>query len=304
MLQEPVLPTAADNLRAALLMAFASVLFTMNDALVKALTGGGMPIGMFLAIRGLFMIGLFSVLMHRRKVDWSFRSLVDPANLMRALIEALLSWVMFTSLMLLPLATVTALFFTTPLIATALGALVLGERVKIWRWSAVGFGFLGILVAIRPGSTAFEPPMLLPLLAALLAALRDLVTRQLKPETSTRTVALSTAMATTASGFLSIPLLPWPPVQPAPVAILAGSALMSGVALFAYIGATRLGEISFLAPIRYLAIPTAGLLGFLIWGEMPDGWALLGTFLIIGSGALIFYREQQLSRRHGQGRLA
>lgn len=295
--QELVLPSPADNLRAAALMAFASVVFTMNDALVKVLMGQGVPIGLVLALRGVFMVLIFLGLFRAMPGAWRLRQFLDPVVLLRAVSEAALSWVMFAALMLLPIATVTALFFTTPMIATALGALVLGERVRIWRWSAVVLGFLGILVATRPGSTAFEPTLLLPLLAALIAALRDLLTRRLPHGVSTKLVALSTTVATCLSGFLSIPLLPWPPLELPLVGILAGSALVSAVALFAYIGASRLGEISFLAPIRYLSLPTAGLLGFLVWGDLPDGFALFGAALIVGSGSLIFYREQRLVRQ-------
>ncbi|HWL70099.1 MAG TPA: DMT family transporter [Geminicoccus sp.] len=295
--RELALPTAADNLRAALLMAFASVVFTINDALVKVLTGEGVPIGLILAVRGVFMVLIFLVLFRGRGDDWRLYQFRDPLVVLRACAEAALSWVMFTSLMLLPIATVTALFFTTPMLATALGALFLGERVRIWRWTAVVLGFVGILIATRPGSAAFEPTLLLPLLAALIAALRDLITRRLAHGIPTRVVAMSTTVATCLSGFASVPFLPWPPLELPLVGILAGSALISGVALFAYIGASRLGEISFLAPIRYLSLPTAGLLGFLIWGDLPDRFALLGTALIVGSGVLIFYREQRLARR-------
>jgi drug/metabolite transporter (DMT)-like permease len=278
-------------------MAFASVVFTLNDALVKVLTGQGVPIGLILALRGVFMVLIFLLLFRGQRDDWRLHQFGNPLVVLRACSEAALSWVMFTSLMLLPIATVTALFFTTPMLATALGALFLGERVRIWRWTAVVLGFVGILIATRPGSAAFEPTLLLPLLAALIAALRDLITRRLPHGIPTRVVAMSTTVATCLSGFASIPFLPWPPLELPLVGILAGSALISGVALFAYIGASRLGEISFLAPIRYLSLPTAGLLGFLVWGDLPDRWALVGTALIVGSGVLIFYREQRLARR-------
>ena len=290
------MPTSADNLRAAWIMAFASILFTGNDALVKALTGDGVPIGLILAIRGVFMsAGLFA-LFWRRTLDHSPRPFLDPVNLLRALIEATLSWAMFVSLMLLPIATVTTLFFTTPLMATLLGAAFLKERVGIWRWSAVVCGFVGIVVAVRPGSTLFQPVLLLPLLAALLAAVRDLVTRRLRRGTSTEVVAFSTAFATCLSGFVSIPLLPWPPVQASLAAILAGSAAVSATALFAYIGAVRLGELSFLAPIRYVSIPAAFGVGYLVWGDAPDGHRLVGTLVIVGSGILIFHREHRRAR--------
>ncbi|WP_159717001.1 DMT family transporter [Geminicoccus flavidas] len=278
-------------------MAFASVVFTINDALVKVLTGEGVPIGLILAVRGVFMALIFLVLFRGQGDDWRLYQFRDPLVVLRACAEAALSWVMFTSLMLLPIATVTALFFTTPMLATALGALFLSERVRIWRWTAVVLGFVGILIATRPGSAAFEPTLLLPLLAALIAALRDLITRRLAHGIPTRVVAMSTTVATCLSGFASVPFLPWPPLEFTLVGILAGSALISGVALFAYIGASRLGEISFLAPIRYLSLPTAGLLGFLVWGDLPDRFALLGTAPIVGSGVLIFYREQRLARR-------
>ena len=294
-IQECPLP-AADLLRAASLMAFASILFTGNDALVKALTGDGVPIGLILAVRGVFMsAGLFA-LFWTRTLDHSPRPFLDPVNLLRAALEATLSWVMFASLMRLPIATVTTLFFTTPMLATLLGALILGEKVGIWRWSAVVCGFFGIVVAIRPGSTAFAPALLLPLLAALLAAVRDLVTRKLRRQTSTEVVAFSTAAVTCASGFLSIPLLPWPPLGVSLTAVLAGSAVVSAVALFAYIGAVRMGELSFLAPIRYVSIPTAFLIGALVFGDVPDRFRLLGTAIIVGSGMLIFYREHRLAK--------
>src|SRR5690349_17858576 len=113
-LQELVLPTAADNLRAAALMAFASVVFTMNDALVKVLMGQGVPIGLVLAMRGVFMVLIFLGLFRAMPGEWRLRQFLDPVVLLRAVSEAALSWVMFAALMLLPIATVTALFFTTP----------------------------------------------------------------------------------------------------------------------------------------------------------------------------------------------
>ncbi|HEX2527841.1 MAG TPA: DMT family transporter [Geminicoccus sp.] len=289
---EPTLPIATDNLRAALLMAAASTLFTLNDALVKVLTGGGAQIGLILAVRGVFMVLIYLIVFRSQLPIWSTRQVLEPTNLVRALFEATLSWAMFTSLMLLPIATVTALYFTTPLLATALGAAVLGERVGIWRWSAVVVGFIGILVAIRPGSTAFEPALLLPLLAALLSAGRDLVTRRLPHDLPSGVVAVSTASAMMGSGFVSLPAAPWSNVSLALVAVLGGSALITALALFAYIRASRLGEISFLAPIRYLSILTAMILGLLIWQDVPDRWDLAGTLLIVASGCLIFYRER------------
>jgi drug/metabolite transporter (DMT)-like permease len=290
-------PTPAENLRAAGLLAIAAGADPAQDALSKALTGQGIPIGMILGIRGLFTIGLYVLLFRILHQGWSVRQLLEPGNLIRACLEAALSWVTFHALSLLPLATVTGLFFTTPLITTALAAIFLGERVRIYRLGAVIVGFVGILLTLRPGAEGFTPALLLPLLSASLAAVRDLMTRRLRPGLPTSAVALATVMAMTTSGIASVPLLPWPALQWSMLAILFGAAALTATAFWFYIQSTRLGELSFLAPFRYVSIPLAGLFGFLFWGDVPTMLDLCGITLIVGSGIVIFHRERMLARR-------
>lgn len=283
-----------DNPRAALLFTGAVAAFTVNDAIVKGLAGL-LAVPQILLLRGLVLSAAYLVLFRARGEPVTAAGLRHPVNLLRGGIEALISLCFFTGLQLLPLATSLALFFTTPVFGTALGALVLGERVGPRRWTAVLVGLLGVVVFLGVDHRGWSWPVVFPLVTAVLVAVRDAVTRRMPVAVPSSTVATTTAIATALVGLATLPL-GWLPLSGPLLLVLLVSSAVSGVAFYLYILATRLGELSYLAPFRFLGLPLGAVIGLVAWGDWPGVREWLGAALITGSGLFILRRERTLAR--------
>ena len=174
-------------------MILGATLLTLNDAAMKWVVADH-PVGEAVFVRGLFVLAPIALLV-RRSGGWGA---VAPRNLTGQMASAaLLTGALFTfifSLTLLPIAVATIVVYTNPLFVTALAPFLLGERVGWRRWSAVAVGFAGALLIIGAPGGDFAWPVLLPLAAAGIAALRDVVNRRLVAgETSVSILALSNA---------------------------------------------------------------------------------------------------------------
>lgn len=286
----------ARNLRAAGLIAAAMALYAVSDAFIKHVTAS-LPVGEIMGLRGVVMCLLLYALLRRQGRAGEPRSWLHPSNLSRAAFEVVCAGLYFLALSRLPLGDVSTLFFVAPIMLTALAVLILKEKVGPRRWAAVGVGFLGVLiVAGRPSGWTIL--ILLPLGAALFSALRDIATRRVPPTVPAGAISLVTAAAMTVAGFLTLPF-GWQLPGPVEALILLMSAVVVAVGYQLYVLAIQSGDISFISPFRYVAIPLAMLLGFLGWGDVPGPTKLLGALVIVGSGLFIFYRERVLARRAG-----
>lgn len=293
---------AADNLRAAGMVALTMSLFAVSDALVKTLFDR-LPVGEVIALRGLLITGLlvgFLLARHRRLI---LAHLLERVALTRALIEVLVAFAFFKSLALMPLADATVILFGSPIIMTVAAALFLGEKVGLRRWTAVIIGFVGVILVAGPGNQTIGWAALLPLSAAVMVAVRDLITRFVPKTHDSTTVALTTAIAVSIGGWLSLPMGSiglagawlWP--TPSEWLTIAASAVLIGIAYNTVVIGYRLGEASFLAPFRYSSIPLAILLSWTVFGDVPSPIMLTGALIITASGVFIFTRERQLARR-------
>jgi len=293
---------AADNLRAAGMVALTMSLFAVSDALVKTLFDR-LPVGEVIALRGLLITGLlvgFLLARHRRLI---LAHLLERVALTRALIEVLVAFAFFKSLALMPLADATVILFGSPIIMTVAAALFLGEKVGLRRWTAVIIGFVGVILVAGPGNQTIGWAALLPLSAAVMVAVRDLITRFVPKTHDSTTVALTTAIAVSIGGWLSLPMGSiglagawlWP--TPGEWLTIAASAVLIGIAYNTVVIGYRLGEASFLAPFRYSSIPLAILLSWTVFGDVPSPIMLTGALIITASGVFIFTRERQLARR-------
>jgi drug/metabolite transporter (DMT)-like permease len=289
-----VSPTG-DNLRAAGLVVLTMTLFAVSDSILKLLLGR-LPIGEVMALRGLLVCLLIVSWLALRQGLPQRAALLHRINLGRALIELGVAASFFAALRQLPLANATTLIFASPIIMTMLATVVLRERVGVRRWSAVLTGFAGVVLVAAPTSEGWSPAAGFALLAAALIAVRDLMTRFIPPEVGSGAAALTTAAVVTAGGTLTLPLA-WAPPAPRELALLGLSSLFIAVAYATVVMAFRKGDLSFVAPFRYIAIPLAALLGWLVFGDVPSGNMLAGAAVIIGSGAFIFHRERALARR-------
>ena len=198
----------------------------------------------------------------------------------------------------MPLANVSAVLQALPLAVTMGAALILGETVGWRRWLAIAAGFAGVLIIVRPGFEGFNAYSLLALLCVVFCAARDLATKSIPAEVPTLLVSTTTASAVTIAGaFLVAPFGGWSPVTTNQVSLLFVAAVLLLVGYQFIIMAMRSGDISFIAPFRYTALLWAILLGFLIFGDVPDIAMIAGAVIVVGSGLYTLYREQVVGRR-------
>ena len=184
-----------------------------------------------------------------------------------------------------------------PLAVTMAAALFLGEKVGPRRWAAVGRGFFGVLLILRPGADAFDANALWAVVGIIGLTARDLGTRMLPPNITTPFVS---AWALLLLGILGVLITPWSGAWRAIDTItwvwLIGASAAVAVAFFAITAALRQGEVSAIAPFRYTRMVFALAIAMLFLSERPDIWTWVGTALIIGSGIYAFWREKQLAK--------
>jgi drug/metabolite transporter (DMT)-like permease len=183
----------------------------------------------------------------------------------------------------------------SPIFVALLSAPMLGERVHASRWIAILIGFAGVLIAVRPASDAFEWALLIPLGTALTTGVRDIVTRQLsRTDTSISILLVSTSVVMLAS--LATAPFGWKAVTATDAGwFLVAGALHAGAG-FLMIEAFRLGAAAMIAPFRYTALLWALLIGFAVWGDVPNPWIVAGGAVIVAGGILML-RSETLARR-------
>ncbi len=199
-----------------------------------------------------------------------------------------------TSITVLSLADAHAIFAVAPLIVTALSVPLLGERVGIRRWSAVAVAFIGVLIVLRPGLGVVHPMAFLVLTCAFLFSLYQILTRVVSRNDAPETTLFYTALIGGIGLTLIVPFH-WQTPDPAGWAILGLVALLGASGHFAFIKALQLAPASVLQPFSYTILLWATVVGFMIFGNLPDGPTVLGAIIIVLSGLYTFARERRLA---------
>ncbi len=211
---------------------------------------------------------------------------------------ALLSASLFfiAGLRFLPIAEASATSFVSPLIVTALSIFFLGESVGIRRWLATAVGLVGVLIVLRPGSSAFHPAAFFPLVSALSWALTLVMTRMISGKEPVLTTVTYSAIVGLCILSALVPLV-WvaPSWHDIFFGIFIGVASTTGQ--WIVVLAFRYADASVLAPFSYAQLLWVSLLGFLIFGEVPDVWTVTGAVFIVASGLYTAHRERV---RHSQ----
>ncbi len=286
---------AAARIRSIALMVTASGLLTVNDAMVKWLTQG-YPVGQVMSLRGVFVIAIVVIWATLRRRTSQLRVTNWGLQLTRGALMAISTFLFVTALSLMPIADAIAIAFAGPVIATALAAVVLKEPVRWRRWSAIGIGFAGVVVMLRPTPDLVRLVAIVPLLAAFVGAFRDIVTRRMGTGgESTPAIMLISTSVVTLAGLTTIPL-GWMPVAIGELGLFVASALLIAFAQALMIDAFRLGEVGLVGPFKYTSLVWAVLLGLVVWGDLPDTWTWTGSALVVGSGLYIWRREMTLAR--------
>lgn len=198
-----------------------------------------------------------------------------------------------------PLATASAIGFTSPLIVTALSVPLLRENVGIRRWSAVLIGFAGALLVIRPGSGLHDPAVLLLLLSSACYALYQIATRWVGLYDGAPTgIVFSALLGSLAMSFV-LPFTFVLPRSALDLGLLCSLGLLGGAGHYLVIRAFQSGPAAVIAPLGYVELIGTTILGYLIFGNFPDLWTWVGAAIIIASGLYIALRER---RRRAEAR--
>ena len=275
----------------------------MGDALAKVL-GETIPVGQLVLVRFGVQAAILVPLAWLTARSLRLSARVLRLTALRTVLHIIGLGAMFSSLRFLPLADAVAIAFVMPFILLLLGKYILGEEVGARRLAACTLGFIGTLLVIQPSFAAVGAPALLPLIVAVVFALFMLVTRQIAKEADPISLqAVSGVMATVFLG--AIFLIPGTgPVQifelVTPNArelwLLALIGILGTGAHLLMTWSLRFAPSATVAPMQYLEIPIATLIGYLVFRDWPNGLAMVGICITIASGLYIVFREQRLAR--------
>lgn len=217
-------------------------------------------------------------------------------HLARGLLSATATLAWFSALAIMPLGEAVALNFTSPLFATVLAALFLGEVVRVRRWTATVVGFIGVLIVVRPGIETVQLGALLALGAAMIISVTVLMIRVMSQEDSIRAVVTSFNLQL--SVYTLVPALfvwVWPSWE-----MVAATFAIGAFTTIAHMMLTRamsLAEASAIIPLEFTRLPMAALIGFIWFSEILDLWTVVGAVIIGCSAVYISRREALVARR-------
>jgi len=284
----------SDNARGAVLMMAGMAAFTVSDSIMKLLSTQ-LPMFQTLVWRGLAVSVVLALMAWRAG---AFRVSVTRHDrvlvLLRTLCDTASTWFFLQALYHMPIANLTAIMQALPLTVTLGGALFLGESVGWRRLVAIGVGFFGVLLIVRPDAEGFDLYAVYALLCVVLVTTRDLLTRRMTRAVPTLLIALANSAAVALFG--AVGTLGESLVLPTShgFALLAGTSGFIVAGYLLTVMAVRTGELSFVTPFRYTGLIWALLAGLFLFAEWPDPVTFAGALLIVGTGLFSFYRERQL----------
>jgi drug/metabolite transporter (DMT)-like permease len=283
-----------------------ATLVFMFMAVIARGFGDTFPVGQVVFFRSLFaFVPILVVMLYLGMRVTDLRTNVPWAHARRATSGVLAMFTYFASLMYLPIADVTAISFTSPLIVVVLAAFILGETVRAYRWSAVGVGFIGVLIMVSPhlgegfsGASA-STGVLLAFANALLVAFTMIFIRLMSGSEPALVIAFYFQLACTLVSACTLPFA-WVTPSGSEFLLLVTLGILGGVGQLLMTNSYRYAEASTLANFDYAAMIWAILLGWLFFGELPATAVYVGAVVVIGSGLFIVWRERQLGLRRAE----
>jgi drug/metabolite transporter (DMT)-like permease len=296
-------PPPMNLYKAIFLTLLSALLFAAMSALVR-FSGAIAPVGQVVFFRAFFAI--FPVLLIyalRRELYAAIHTKRPLGHVGRGLFGVGGMFCNFASLARLPLVDATAFSFTSPLITVVFAAIFLKERVRIYRWSAVIVGFIGVLVMLWP---QFDPShfsgsagqvaaigSLFAIAAALFNAGAVIQTRRLTDTEATPSIVFYFSLICSIGGLLTLPFgWIWP--QPVELMALVSTGLLGGLAHIFLTESYRHAPQSVVAPFGYTSMIWALVLGYVFFGEVPATLVFIGAAIVAGAGLFVIHRERQL----------
>jgi len=274
-------------------MVLSTVGFSLMHAQVRYLSSELHPL-QIVFFRNFFGFVLFLPLILRSGLSF-LKTERLPMHFLRATLNVMTMAAFFMALSMSPLAKVNALAFTAPLFTAVLSVLILGERFRARRWTAIAFGFIGAMVIIRPGVSVIDLGSIYTLTSAFIWGMTMIVIRSLgRTESSMTTTGYMVIFLSMLS--LGPALYVWQTPQGTAWAILALLAVTGTGAQILLAEALRTAETTAILPFDFMKIVWASALGYIMFAEIPTIYVFIGAFIIFFSGFYVAYRERQIDK--------
>lgn len=307
-----VVPAARGALTAITLKVLSVAIFVTMSSLIKAT--GSVPAGQIVFFRSFFAI--FPILIYlgfRRELGTALSTTRPLGHIARGLIGVCSMGLTFIALTRLPLPDAITLNYAQPLLVVVFSSLFLGEAIRIYRWSAVAVGLVGVVIISWPELTlltsgsALDDQDVLGVMAALAgaccSAVAAILVRNLVHTERTATIVLWFSMTASIMALLSIPF-GWQMLTPTQVLLLVGAGFCGGIAQIFMTSAYRHAEVSTVAPFEYSSMILAIIVGYVVFGDVPTPYMLVGGLIVVAAGIFIILRERQLGIERARVRKA
>jgi drug/metabolite transporter (DMT)-like permease len=235
----------------------------------------------------LFVLALFAP---RR--GWTiFRTRRPGLQFARSLLLLLSTICFFTAVKYIDLGKAATIQFVAPFIVTVMAWRLLGESLSAARLAAVGLGFLGAVIVIRPGSSAFKWADLLPLGSSFFYAAYQVCTRFVADKDTAETSVVYSALIGTLAMALLLPFVWKTPATAFDIVVMSGLGVLGGLGHYCIARAMQHAEASLIAPFNYWQIVGSSLFGLIVFGEVPDAFVWLGAAVIVAAGGMMAWQE-------------
>ena len=269
------------------------IFFVLMDVLIKKLSN---DFNTFQIVFFRCFFGLFPVIIMLLFTKSSLKTLKIKLHLLRALIACLAMFCFFKAFGILPLADVSSISFASIMIITILAIFILGEKVGMRRWVAIFFGFIGVLIVFRPGTSLFSYFSLLPLFGAIALSFAVIIMKKLLSYDTAPTCSFY-LHAFVALIYFPFLLFNWQQPSLNLWIMLIGMGFCGGIAQILLTNAYRLSAVNLLQPFDYTAIIWAITFGLIFFNDYPDRYVIIGSMVIVISTYYIIYREAKLGKK-------
>jgi drug/metabolite transporter (DMT)-like permease len=284
-----------NTLRAGLYMVITTACFVGGDTCIK-LIGTTLPLGQVICFIGFVSTIFLLIVCGQQGILKSLPMIFTRLVLWRSLFDVLGSFMFVSALMHMPLANLSSVMQSVPLVVVVVAVIFLGEKAGLARSAAVIAGFVGVLLIVKPSPQTITIYECLAVGAVIVVAFRDLVTKRIPAHVPLLIIALANAIfislggfgVGTVQGFKNIEAWQW--------TLLLGAGLFVTISYFFIVATVRLGELSATAPFRYSEVVFAIIAGILVFDEYPDAISYLGMGLVIAAGLFAAHHEAAQTR--------
>jgi drug/metabolite transporter (DMT)-like permease len=291
-----------DPIRGIMLKVISVGFFVVMATLLKA--SEDIPAGEMVFFRSFFaMLPVLGYLAWKGRLGNAFRTKRPLGHFLRGLVGVTSMGLGFFALTRLPLPETTAIAYAAPLLIVFFSAVLLGEKVHFFRWTAVVVGLVGVVIILMPRLTVFSGGAALEnaeaigaiaaFFGAVLSAFAMMTVRNLVQTERTEAIVTYFFLSASVLSLLTVPF-GWKMPSPEQAMLLVGAGVFGGIGQLLMTSAYRYADMSVIAPFEYLSLILTIVLGFFVFGDVPTLTMLLGAFIIVGSGIAVILREHWL----------